>query len=78
MEELRAVGIFSKAAVLRAARWLHIDGIEGFRTQTAQESGRVERASPHFHVVALLNNASLLSPKGCQLANDLLKSQHRQ
>ena len=59
---LQAVRVLPVAAVGRPAGRLHVRRLPRLRAQGPQESGRVKRARPHFHIVGLQHNATLLGP----------------
>ena len=59
---LQPVGILAVAAVLRAARRLHVRGAPRLRAERAQERRRVRRAGADLHVVGLQQRAALARP----------------
>ena len=73
---LHAVRVFAVAAVLRAARRLHVCGAPGLGTERAQKRRGVRRARADFHVVGLQQRATLAAPVVLEVEDDLLKSAH--
>ena len=63
---LQAVGVLTVAAISGAAAGLNVGGVPGFRTDGAQEGGRVESAGTHFHVQGLEDDAAVLRPEVLQ------------
>ena len=70
---LQAVGVLAVAAVLGAARGLHVGGIPGPRAERAQRRRRVEGAGAHLHVVRLQHDAALLGPERLQRQDEVLE-----
>ena len=73
---LQAVRVLAIAAVLRAARGLHVGGIPRLRADRTQEGGGVEGAGTDFDVVGLQERAALLVPKLLQTQDDFLEGRH--
>lgn len=74
---LQAVRVFAVAAVLGAARRLHVGGAPRLGADGAQEGGRVRGAGADFHVVRLQQGAALLVPIVLEREDDLLEGEHR-
>ena len=70
---LQPVGVLAVAAVLGAARGLHVDRVPGPGAERAQRRGRVEGARPHLHVVGLQDHAALLAPELLQRQDQVLE-----
>ncbi len=66
---LQAVGVLAIAAVLRAARGLHIGGAPGLRAERAQGGRPMEGAGADLHVIGLQDHAALPGPIGLELQN---------
>src|SRR5882724_3393551 len=73
---LQPVRILAVAAVLGAARGLHVGGVPRLRTYRAQESRGMERARAHLHVVGLQQHAALAIPELVEPQDQLLEAQH--
>ena len=67
---LEAVGVLAIAAILGAARGLHIGCFPRSRPQSPQRGGGVKRAGTNLHVVGLENDTAALGP-------ELLKCQQK-
>ncbi len=74
---LHAVRVLAIAAILGAARWLHISGTPGFRADGAQKGSSMRSAGADFHIVRLKQGAALFVPILLQGQDDLLKCEHR-
>ena len=72
---LQTVWVLGVPAVCRPARWLDVRSPNGLRPNGAQESGRMERASAHLHIVRLQNQATLFCPVVLEAQNDALEVQ---
>ncbi len=70
---LHAVGVLAVAAVLGAARGLHVGGLPRLGAERAQEGGGVRGAGADLHVVGLQEGALLLVPECLEAQDDLLK-----
>ncbi len=70
---LEPVGVFAITAIGRPPRGLDIGGFPRFRTQGPQQGGGMEGACPHFHVIRLLQRATLFRPESAEFENDILK-----
>jgi len=71
---LHAVRVLAVAAVLGAARGLHVGRFPGFGADRAQEGGGVAGAGTDFHVVGLQQGAALVAPVLLEAQDDFLKS----
>jgi hypothetical protein len=74
---LHSVGILAITTIIRADGRLHISHIPGLRSQNAQGSGRVKRASTNLLVVRLPDEAAMISPEVLQGEDDGLKVEGR-
>ena len=70
---LQPIGVFAKAAVIRAHRRFHVGHVPGFRAQHAQVGGRVHGARAHLGVIGLPDQAALVRPETLQRQDDRLK-----
>ena len=70
---LETVGIFAVASVGGTAGRFHISDFPGFRTQGPERRGGVHRTRAFFHIVGLLNDASLFPPEFVEGQNEILK-----
>ena len=59
---LKPIWVFTIAAILGAARGLHVSRGPMFWADRAQSGGRMKCASAHFHVIGLQNHTALLCP----------------
>ena len=73
---LQAVGVFAIAAILGAARGLHVGSSPGLGAKRAKKSGGMRSAGANFHVIRLQQRATLLAPIMLQGKNDFLKGEH--
>src|SRR5207253_9857202 len=73
---LQAVRILAVAAVLRAARGLHIRGVPRLGPDGTQERRGVKRARAHLHVIGLQQHAAMAIPELVQPQDQLLEAQH--
>ncbi|MNY28813.1 hypothetical protein D3C86_1628140 [compost metagenome] len=73
---LQAVGVLAVAAVGGATGGLHVGGVPGLRADGAQESGGVEGAGAHFHIVRLQHHTTLLGPVLLQDQDQVLEGAH--
>ena len=74
---LQPVGVLAIAAVLGAARGLHIGGVPGLGPERAQRGGRMEGARADFHVVGLQDDAALIRPVLLQRQDQALERARR-
>ncbi len=70
---LQPVGILAIAAVFGTAAGLHIGGAPGLGPERAQRSSGVKGRSPHFQVVRLEDDASLIGPEALQFEDQVLE-----
>ncbi len=70
---LQAVRILAIAAILRAARRLHISRIPALRAERAKRRRRMERTRADFHVVGLQDDAAMVGPIALQRQDQALK-----
>ena len=70
---LQPVGVFTIAAIGRAARRLHIGRGPGFGAQRTQRGRRVKGACADFHVIGLHHGTALAGPVALESQNDLLE-----
>src|SRR5271166_883119 len=70
---LEAIGILPIAAVLGAARGLHIGCLPWLRTERTQRGRRMKGACADLHVVGLEDDAAAPRPKGLQGQDQPLK-----
>jgi hypothetical protein len=70
------VRVLAVAAVLRAARRLHVRGAPRLGAERAQERGGVRRARADLHVVGLQQDAALVAPVLLEAEDDLLEREH--
>jgi hypothetical protein len=70
---LHAVRVLAVAAVLGAARRLHVGGLPRLRADGAQEGGGVAGAGADFHVVGLEQGTALFVPVLLETQDDFLK-----
>jgi hypothetical protein len=69
----QTVGVIAVTSVSRTTGRFHISYAPGFRSQYAQEGGRVHSARTFFNVVGLCHDAILFSPEFLQFQNNRLK-----
>ena len=70
---LEPVRVLAIAAILGAARWLHVSRAPGVRTQRSKSGGRVERRRAHLHVIGLENDAALIRPEALKPQDQVLE-----
>src|SRR6185503_6652918 len=73
---LEAVRVLAVAAVLRAARWLHVRRAPRLGSERAQERRGVRRAGADFDVVRLQQRAAAIAPVALKRLDDLLECRH--
>jgi hypothetical protein len=73
---LKPVGIVAVAAVLGAARRLHIGGAPRLGPDGAQEGRGMEGARADFHVVRLQQHAAMPVPEFVEAQDELLEGKH--
>ena len=70
---LQAVGVFAIAGVIRADGWLHVSHDPGFRSEHAQEGGRVVGSRSHLRVIRLPDQAAAARPEILQVDDKILE-----
>ncbi len=73
---LQAIRVLAVAAILGAARRLHVSGFPRFRAERTQKSRGMRGARANFHIVGLQQCAALLVPIFLQGQDDLLEGEH--